>query len=104
MDTKMSVCDRLVIYAENGYVGCSLNLYNRQIEKLVREGLAVQRGMPVPGWKGQYRCKIGWRYAYPGTIAWRLLEIAADNNPALRKILGSLEENEFNEFGGGWLI
>lgn len=89
MDSGLSVYDRLEQYALKGQVSCELNLYSRQIEKLVREGLAVQRGLPVPGWKGQYRCRIGWRYAVPNTVAWDLLEIAASNNAKLKEALAN---------------
>ena len=35
---RMTVFDRLEMYASDGLVGCELNLYERQIEKVVREG------------------------------------------------------------------
>ena len=90
----MTVIDRLEVYAKEGYVSCSLNLYKRQIEKLVmRDGLAVQCGTPVPGWKGQFRCRIGWRYALPQTTAWHLLEMAAENNPQLKEELQKSSED-----------
>lgn len=87
MDRGLSVYDRLEQYATRGRVFCELNLYSRQIDKLLREGFAVQRGFPVAGWKGQYHCKIGWLYALPNTFAWDLLEIAASNNDKLKEAL-----------------
>ena len=53
MDRGVTVYDRLEQYAESGKVDCELNLYRRQAEKLLREGFAVQRGLPIAGWKGQ---------------------------------------------------
>lgn len=100
MDRGLSVYDRLEQCALRGQVSCELNLYSRQIEKLVREGLAVQRGLPVPGWKGQYRCHIGWRYAVPNTVAWDLLETAANNSAKLKKALA--EPNECQNICTGW--
>lgn len=86
---RMTVFDRLEMYASDGLVGCELNLYERQIEKVVREGIAVQRGLPVAGWKGQYRCWLGWRYAVPGTTAWHLLQLAAGCNESLQDELNN---------------
>ncbi len=86
---RMTVFDRLEMYASDGLVGCELNLYERQIEKVVREGIAVQRGLPVAGWKGQYRCRLGWRYAVPGTTAWHLLQLAAGCNESLQDELNN---------------
>ena len=86
---RMTVFDRLEMYASDGLVGCELNLYERQIEKVVREGIAVQRGLPVAGWKGQYRCRLGWRYAVPGTTAWHLLQFAAGCNESLQDELNN---------------
>ena len=91
---RISVFDRLEMYASDGLVGCTLNLYKRQIVKLVKEGLAVQKGLPVAGWKGQYHCMIGWRYAVPHTTAWHLLQLAAECNPKLRHELSSPEYYE----------
>ena len=102
---RMTVYDRLELFATNGLVGCDLNLYERQIEKLVRGGLAVQRGLPVAGWKGQYRCKIGWRYAVPHTMAWHLLQLAAENNEKLRQALANPEYEESDStHSNGWII
>ena len=86
---RMTVFDRLEMYASDGLVGCELNLYERQIEKVVREGIAVQRGLPVAGWKGQSRCRLGWRYAVPGTTAWHLLQLAAGCNESLQDELNN---------------
>ena len=86
---RMTVFDRLEMYASDGLVWCELNLYERQIEKVVREGIAVQRGLPVAGWKGQYRCRLGWRYAVPGTTAWHLLQLAAGCNESLQDELNN---------------
>ena len=105
MDRGVTVYDRLEHYAESGKDDCELNIYSRQAEKLLREGFAVQRGLPIAGWKGQYRCKIGWRYALPHTLAWELLEMAADNNSELRESLSN-SDNETVEppYRGGWTI
>ncbi len=94
MDKGLSIYDRLEQYALKGLVSCELNLYSRQIDNLVRDGLAVQRGLPVPDWKGQYRCKIGWRYAFPNTVAMQLLEIAAKNNSELKAALENSDEGD----------
>ena len=103
MDRGVTVYDRLEHYAAAGRVDCELNLYSRQAEKLLREGFAVQRGLPIAGWKGQYRCKIGWRYALPHTIAWKLLEMAAENNMELKESLSTLnDENMEPPYSGGW--
>ena len=101
---RMTVYDRLVMYASDGLVGCALNLYERQIEKLVREGLAVQRGLPVAGWKGQYRCQIGWRYAVPNTTAWHLLQLAAENNEELRQALANPEDGFDTTHSNAWIM
>ena len=103
MDTRLSVYDRLEQYAERGLVSHKLNLYSRQAEKLLREGLAVQRGLPVPGWKGQFECMVGWRYAIPGTVAWRLLEISAEHNPQLKEELSNpSDERTATPYEPGW--
>ena len=103
MDRGLSVYDRLEQHAERGKVECELNLYNRQIEKLMREGLAIQRGLPVPEWKGQYRCHIGWRYALPHTVGWQLLEISADHNPELKEALQNPEKEPVAPpYESGW--
>ena len=103
MDKGLSIYDRLEQYALKGHVSCELNLYSRQIDNLVRDGLAVQRGLPVPDWKGQYRCKIGWRYAFPDTIAWQLLEIAAKNNSELKAALKNPDEGDVPfPYDTGW--
>ena len=103
MDSGVTIYDRLEQFAVSGKVDCELNLYNRQAEKLLREGFAVQRGLPIPGWKGQYRCRIGWRYALPHTFAWELLEIASDNNPDLRKALSDSDcEDIAPPYRNGW--
>ena len=92
---SMTVHERLVMYAKDGHTSSNLNLYKRQIEQLViKDGIAVQCGASVPGWKGQYHCRVGWRYALPGTTAWHLLELAVENNPKLREeIQNSSEES-----------
>lgn len=87
MDKGLSVYDRLEQAAVFGKVECELKLYNRQAEKLLREGFAVQRGVPVAGFHGQYRCKIGWRHAVPNTPAWGLLEIAVSCNDELKQAM-----------------
>lgn len=93
MDRGLSVYERLEQKAMFGRVECELNLYKRQAEKLLNEGFAVQRGNPVAGWHGQYRCKIGWRYAFPHTPAWDLLEIAVSHNDELRASMQNDEES-----------
>lgn len=102
---RSTIYERLEQYAKEGHVFTVLNLYNRQIENLVREGFAIQRGIPVPGWKGQYRCKLGWRYALPGTVAWHLLEVAADNNPELREELSNPPEEPLDPpYSTAWML
>ena len=82
----ISVSERLEMYATNGHDSSSLRLYKRQMTQLlIKDGIAVQCVAPVPGWKGQYLCRVGWRYALPGTTAWRLLELAVANNPKLKE-------------------
>ena len=98
---RMTVFDRLEMYASDGLVGCELNLYERQIEKVVREGIAVQRGLPVAGWKGQYRCRLGWRCAVPGTTAWHLLQLAADCNESLQD---ELNNHTVDAQSNAWII
>ena len=103
MDRGLSVYDRLEQRAELGKVECELNLYNRQAEKLLREGFAVQRGFPIAGWHGQYRCKIGWRYALSHTPAWNLLEIAVSNNDELKAAMQNTDEGHVNiSYDSGW--
>ena len=103
MDRGITVYDRLEQQALCGRTVCELNLYNRQAEKLLREGFAVQRGLPVPGWKGEFRCKIGWRYALPHTYAWKLLELAADSSEELRFQLNELYSSKMEPpYSGSW--
>ena len=92
MDNGLTVYARLEHYAERGQISCELNLYKRQIEKLLKNGLAVQPLHPMTGYKGQYRCMIGWRYAMFNTVAWHLLEISAEHNESLKKALNEPEE------------
>ena len=101
---RLTVYDRLEMYASDGFVGCELNLYERQIEKLVREGLAVQRGLPIAGWKGQYRCRVGWRYAVPNTTAWSLLQLSAECNNELRQALANLDYEANATHSNAWII
>lgn len=91
MDRRISVYDRLEYKASQGLVGCKLNLYKRQMEKLLKEGVAIQKGLPVAGWKGQYECMLNWRYAVPNTMAWYLLDLAANSNPELKEALSNPE-------------
>lgn len=105
MDRGLSVYDRLEQKAMFGRVECELNLYNWQAEKLLREGFAVQRGVPIAGWPGQYRCKIGWRYAIPHTPAWDLLEIAVSHNDELKAAMQDDEEGKGSvniPYDSGW--
>ena len=101
---RLTVYDRLEMYASDGLVGCELNLYERQIEKLVREGLAVQRGLPIAGWKGQYRCRVGWRYAVPNTTAWNLLQLSAECNNELRQALANPDYEANATHSNAWII
>lgn len=103
MDKVLSVIDRIEHVAELGRIGMELNLYTGQIRNLLKNGFAIQQCYPVPGWKGQFHCRIGWRYVLPGTQAFKCLELAAANNEQLRLSLKDPEANSITPpCSSGW--
>lgn len=84
---RLSILERLENRSQNGNTTATLNLYRRQIGKLVDQGFSVEKISPVYGRVGQSHCQISWRNAEPDTVAYGLLMTAANNNAGLREEL-----------------
>lgn len=80
---RLSILERLENRSQRGNVSTTLNLYRRQISKLVDQGFSVEKLSPIYGRDGQFHCQISWRNAVPNTIAYDLLTTAANNNADL---------------------
>ena len=57
---KITILDRLEIFAESGLTEAMLKLWNNQIERLRRDGFEVTIIAPTER-KGEYYCKIDWK-------------------------------------------
>lgn len=90
---RLSILERLENRSQNGNTTATLNLYQRQIIKLIDQGFSVEKISPVYGRAGQYHCQVSWRNAAPDTVACGLLMTAANNNAGLREELS--QENFF---------
>ncbi len=84
---RPNIIERLEDRAQRGNTTAKLNLYRRQISKLIDQGFSVEKIAPVYGRIGQHHCRISWRNAQSESIAYRLLMIAAGNNDDLCKEL-----------------
>ena len=84
---RLTIIERLENRSEHGRVYAELNLYPRQVRKLINEGFTLEKISPVYGRYGQYRYHVSWRNAVPNTVAYSLLMNAVDNNEQLREEL-----------------
>lgn len=80
---RLTIRDRMLMYAENGETSIKLNLFKKQIELLIEDGYTVQRIGSTPYDFGQSVCRIDWKNATKGTQAYELLKKAAEVKPEL---------------------
>ena len=80
---KLTIGDRILMYAENGETSIKLNLYKKQIEVLIEDGYTVQLIGSVQNNPDQCICKIEWKNAIKGTSAYESLRKAAEVKPEL---------------------
>lgn len=80
---KTTILVRLERSAKSGHTSAMLNLYPKQESILIKYGCALQRMGSVTDYPNQHKCWIDWRHAVEGTLAYALLQTAAQVHPEL---------------------
>ena len=71
---RITIMDRLEIFAESGLTEAMLKLWNNQKERLERDGFDVTVLAPTDR-KGEHYCKIDWKQP-TAQVAYGLLAIS----------------------------
>lgn len=75
---RLSILERLGIFAEAGETSAKLKLYPRQEQRLIKKGFKVTRLTNIS--RDLYKCQIEWKEAKEGTIAYDYYKMAKDFN------------------------
>lgn len=79
MVPRISIEDRLTIFAESGMVnGFTLNIWKAKAKKLMQEGIKLENPQPT-GKKGLTKYGIDFSDPIPGTLSERLFMMAMEN-------------------------
>lgn len=87
-----------------GLTSVYLTLQPHHETELLGLGFSIQRTMDIPNHPDQHNCRIDWRYAVKGTLAYKFLENAARLHPELLQPEESFKTPVFPPYihCGGW--